>query len=221
MSFRIARLCLVPALMAATAAHASPYVAPKVGTAYHFQSSLSGEGVSEVVSSEADRYGVSTVRPSGERARGFRLFGIWYLGGGNQEGIGAGDAWLVRKLFPLQVGNQASFNTYGSSESRNWTRRHHWQVKSERSVDLGSGPERMFAISLLVEHPDFYKFEGTCDYLPRLAVCLRLSGDQFVYQTPRLTGRQELIQTKVVIDGVETVIPKLFDPPSQQAPQKP
>ena len=37
----------------------------------------------------------------------------------------------------------------------------------------------------------------------------------------RLTGQLELIQTKVVIDGVETVIPKLFDPPSQQAPQKP
>lgn len=183
------------------------YLSLKMGTRYISHSQGTKESVMTVISTETDGYGVQINRGGESVGRHTRLFGILHLS--PEQGLLPADIVKARKLFPLEVGKRVRFDVYGGHEPQKWFRENNWEVVSKYTQVIGSRTDEIFVLRLQSEAPRFYKADLKCDYAPRLAICLRLVGEQFVARNPQASGPVSVEVKTIVIDGAEINIPKL------------
>jgi hypothetical protein len=186
-------------------AQTGSYVSPKVGTEYHFTSSANGEGINKVLSTKGDSYEVETTLKEQKPLKGQRLLGV--LSMPESTGISSQESEKVAKILPLRVGNKVGFKSFGTTGSAQWNRDHQWEVLSEYETKIAAKAEKIYVLKLKAETPGFYKYEGTCDFSPTYAVCLRSSGEQFVANRPALTGPLSVNIRKIRLDNVDIAIP--------------
>ncbi len=191
--------------IAAVSAQTNSYVSPKVGTEYHFTSSANGDGINKVISVKNDSYEVETTLKEQKPSKGLRLLGI--LSFPESAGILSQDSEKAVKILPLRVGNRVNFNSFGTTGSARWNRDHQWEVLAEYETKIAAKVEKIYVLKLKAETYGFYKYEGTCDFSPTYAVCLRSSGEQFVANRPARTGPTSVSIRKIRLDNVEIAIP--------------
>jgi len=184
---------------------ASSFTPPPVGTKF-YTTSKDGDFVNEVLSVESDRYTTrSTKVGESKSTETTRFLGLITFSKERNEGILALDRDKSLALFPLKVGNKVAFSHYGGSGNR-WYRDINIEVVSEQKVQIGADDSPVCVLKGRAESPGIFKMEVTCDYAPRLAICIRSVGDQVIRGNAALTGPFDIVMTKAVINGVELPI---------------